>query len=434
MIGWRWTGLVVVASMAACGGGGGGGGGSGGSAVEPPDYAFVYDPATIHEFEIELTQANWTALQSAPETYVPGTLKFGAETYANVGVRFKGNSSLSGGNDKKPFKIHMNEYDATLRFHGFKKLNFHNGFKDPSLIREKIAYELMESAGAAAPKAAHIRLYVTVPGVYAKEYFGVYTNTEQPGKSFCKDRFNDDDGNLYKGESGADCKYLGASQSLYTTKYELQTNETAPDYSGLIHFLDVLNNTPIATLKTELDKVLNVDPMLAVLAVNALLSSLDSYSGGGHNYFLYHNLSTGKFEFIPWDTNETFGQFKSGWTNAELLAQSVYAPYSKGETGVNRPLVYRVLQVPEYKAVYEAKVRALLNGPFTSAALDPRMDELVAFIQIAAYADTHKDYTNAEFDASLTTDMTMKPGASDLSMGLKPFVVNRWAAVNGQVP
>lgn len=89
-------------------------------------------------------------------------------------------------------------------------------------------------------RAVHTRVYVN------DEYWGLYIAVEEPDKTMMQSRFGDDeDGNLYEaGESNATLSYLGANPASYQSLYELKTNEEANDYSDLIEFLDILNNTP----------------------------------------------------------------------------------------------------------------------------------------------------------------------------------------------
>ncbi len=423
--------LAAVAALPLCGCGGGSD--SGGVFIpEPkPDYDIAYNGTTLDEYELEFSAANWQALQNTPFEYVSGTLKYKDETYYNVGIRYKGNSSyFAMPGVKKSFKVHFNEYEPNQRFHGLKKLNFNNGFNDPTLMREALAYRLMRDAGIPASRTSHIKLYITVPGTYSREFFGVYTSVEQINKTFLMDRFGNDGGNLFKSQ-GMDCDltYLGSDANAYVQKgYELKTNEIENDFSDLINLCNVVTNTPDVQFKNAIETVFNVDGFLSWLAVNTVLSYQDSYAGKGHNFYLYHNTDTGRFEYIPWDLNTTFGQSRFGKSADYMLTLDVYEP----TFGYYRILIDRLFNIPEYLSSYEGKLRDLLDLYFNATRMDPRIDAMYGLIKTDVYADSKKQFSDAAFDTSVFQDW---PDATDpaRTLGLKTYVVERGADVQLQL-
>ncbi len=419
---------------------GGGSHGSNSSAIvpEPPaDYAVIFNRNTLDDYEIEISAVNWQALQNDPFEYVSGTLRFKTETYNNVGIRYKGNSSYHAvPPPKKSFKIHLNEFVPEARFHGLKKLNFNNCFKDPSLMREMLGYDIFKAAGSPASRTSHIKLYVTVPGTYNREFFGVYISVEQVNKSYLDDRFPESAGNLYKsGQQGGDLTWKGSDPNLYKNPpdnppYEKKTNEIEDDWSDFIHFLDVLNNTPNVNFKTEIEKVFNVNGFLYYLAANTVLSNMDSIAGRKCNFYLYHNMVTDKFEFIPWDLNEVFGCFHGPGQDADtMLDLDIYHPTSAGA----HVLVERILNVPEYVTIYTNRIRTLVNGSFLPATTHAEIDSVYNRIKADVYADTHKQYLSADFDKSIDQDIPNDWDPNRI-LGLKPFVTDRVYNINQQLP
>ena len=428
--------MAAMLTLSLCGCGGGSHGSE--PAVElPPDYGVAYNLTMLDDYEIEISAANWQALQNDPFEYVSGTLRFKDETYYNVGLRYKGNSSyFTVPPPKKSFKIHLNEFMPSQRFHGLKKLNFNNCFKDPSLMREMIGYDIFDAAGCPASRTSHIKLYVTVPGTYNYEFFGVYISVEQVNKQYLADRFPENNGNLYKaGQQGADLTWKGSDPNLYKTPinnppYEKKTNEIEDDWSDFIHFLDVLNNTPNVNFKMEIEKVFNVNGFLYYLAANTVLSNMDSIAGRKCNFYLYHNMVTGKFEFIPWDLNEVFGSFRGPGQDADtMLDLDIYNPTSIG----SHVLVDRILNVPEYVDTYVERIRGLVNSAFLPSTVHPEIDSIYNRIKADVYLDTHKQYSSADFDTSIEQDI---PNSFDPNriLGLKPFATDRVFNINQQLP
>jgi hypothetical protein len=100
--------------------------------------------------------------------------------------------------------------------------------------------------------------------------------------------------------------------------------------------------------------------------------------------------------------------------------------------GTVRPLVTRLLSVPEYLASYEEKLRALLAGPFSQASMDAEIDGIYDLIRDDVLGDTMKPFSNQEFQDSIVQDIP--PVGPDRILGLKPFVGARTAEVQAQLP
>ena len=122
----------------------------------------------------------------------------GVSTFQDVGVRLKGNSSYSHPNDKKSFKIDFNKYTSGQNYDGLKKLNLSNGFKDPSIMREKVFFDVCREVGVPAPRASFANVY------FNGTLWGFYTVIEQIDDQFLDWKILDDDGNLLlRMENGA---------------------------------------------------------------------------------------------------------------------------------------------------------------------------------------------------------------------------------------
>jgi spore coat protein H len=417
--------LLAAPALWFCGCGGGSAGQS--APVTPkPEYSLIFNRDAVEDYELVFTASNWQALQDAPFEYVCATMNFADETYINVGVRYKGNSSFHAvPPPKKPFKIDFNRYVADQDFHGVNKLNFSNSLWDPSMMREPLAYDTFAAAGCPACRTSHVKLFVTVPGIYSRELFGVYVMIEQVDKTYLADRFSNHSGNLYKAAMwGGDLKWLGSDPAPYRGCYEKKTNELEDDWSDLINFIYVLNSTPDPSFRTEIEKVLNVDGFLSYLAANTALSNLDSIAGRNCNFYLYRNPRTGKFEFLPWDLNEAFGNHTlprdNGLTADGMLTLDVYNPVSTGE----HVLIERVLNVPEFMAEYLSRLRTLVEGSFSPAAMHAEIDRTYNLIKADVYLDVHKEFSSGDFDLSMEHDIPENTDPGRI-LGMKPFVTQR---------
>lgn len=382
---------------------------------------------TIHEIRLDFLQVGyWDSLvaNKPSETYMKCEVTFDGTLYPDTGVRFKGNSSYSGPGQKKPFKLDLEEFVDDQMHDGLKQFSLNNGFKDPSFLREKLALDFMTQHGIAAPRCTFSRLYIS------GEYWGLYSVVEDIGKAFLSQRFGNNDGNLFKGDPHGSLTWKGDQQANYLGDYELKTNEDLNDWSDLIALLDVLNNSSATDLPTALAARLNLDGWYDYWVAHSLFVNLDSYVGSGHNYYLYHNEDIDQFEFIAWDENEAFGNFKMGLSQSQLLN----LPYTHIPQPFNqRPLMNRILQDVNLKQDYTDRYCELLPF-FTNEAFDARIDSLADLIRPHVYEDTKKTYTNDQFEQNLSQDVSLpSPQGQFVVAGLKSFITARRASLVQQL-
>lgn len=372
--------------------------------------------------EVEMDPADWDALLEDPlaEEYFPATLHFGGITVENVAIRTKGNSSLNSlansPSHRYSFKIDINEYVSGQKILGLKKFVLNNGFKDPSLLRETLAYELARDAGLPAPRTAFAD--VTVAG----EHLGVYTLIEVVDSDFIDTWFEDNDGDLFKPEPPAgNLGWAGSAPTSYPN-IGLETNEDTSDYSELIAFLNVLNNGN----STNYPQVMDITNVLTYIAVQTILVNLDSLLGPGHNYYLYEQ--SGVFSLIPWDTNEAFGNFKCSCTATDLVQFKIDEPVCGAPA--TKPLIAKLLAVPQYHTQYRNILADLVATLFTEAIMAESIDAYADLIRPYVQKDTAKFYSTAEFETNLSADVVK---GQFTAFGLKSFVKQRRTALLAQL-
>lgn len=370
-------------------------------------YQFLYNDNRIVDVIFEVSEENLRILldQAERKQYVVGNFIYDGEKLEGVGIRTKGNSSLffvrEIGSNRFSFKVDFHEFDQDKRFHGLEKMNFHNVFKDPSYLREKIAYDLFREAGVKAPLSSFVNLYIN------NEYFGLYISTEQVDKDCLKHWFRNIDGNLYKPDMFEGLLiYNGDDPRNYNTEgFNLKTNEDIADYSHLIEFIKILNSSRDPDYTSKLETIFDVEEFLKWLAVNTILVNLDSYAGEGHNYYLYDDPESGKFFFIPWDANEAFGNFCCDSLSVyEILNFNIYNPVCRKH--IQYPLIHNILEVPSYRDKYIEIITELTNTILSEDSLISRLYSTHDFIKDQVYADPKKLFTYDDFVTNLTTNIT----------------------------
>lgn len=276
------------------------------------------------------------------------------DTLPLVGIRFRGNTSRHSA--KKSIKISFNTFNTRQSFFGLEKMNLNGEHNDPSVIRSKLCWDLCRSFRVPAPRANHILLYIN------DIFWGVYINVEQIDEEFASLRFGNKKGNLYKCLYPADLTFRSKNPDYYKFSsggrraYTLKTNEELDDYSDLGHFIDVLNNTPLTSLQSELEKVINVGNLLRIIVLDVFSGNWDGPFYNKNNFYLYQNTRSEKFELIPYDLDNTFG---IDWFNIDWAARPVYDWSPEGEP---RPLYTRILSVPSYREEYTRLFHEFLNS------------------------------------------------------------------------
>jgi spore coat protein CotH len=435
---------------------------------------------TMPEEDLEFTLKNALA-----EQYVKADMWYDGELIPDVAVRPKGNSSLrlmamQSSSIKYSFKVDLNFFNSARNLYGVKKVVFNNGWSDPTMMREVLAYEIYEQMDIPTPRTSFVDLWIN------DTHLGLYTMVETIDKSFLSNEFADNRGNLYKPEMPA--AYLdwtkeeyekqapssvsrtdeldvnlgggnlvdimealeprdpdftvspaqrfpgppGGARGNYIEQMGLKTNENKPDHSLLFRLLDVINKEPDETFPTEIEKVLDVDEALRFLAISTLIVHLDNYIAMGHNYYLYEN--EGKFVILPWDLNMAFGTFNFNLDRDQLV--NYYIDEPSGGPMAERPLIMRLLSHQPYLDTYHSYLEDLLEGPFTVDRMNSRIDELAALIRPYVEADENKFNTTDQFEKGLITEISLS-GGREMRMpnplGLKNFIKDRVESVNEQL-
>lgn len=382
----------------------------------------------VHDIQMTFTQPSyWDSLVAYKplDQYLKGDISIDGTLYSNVGIKFKGNSSYNNPGSKKPFKIDMNEFVAGQEVDGLKKLNLNNGFKDPSFMREKLALDFYNQQGLVAPRCTYTK--VSINGVY----WGLYMVVEEGDTGqFLKRHFANKQGNLFKGDPTGDLRWLGNADSSYYPKYELKTNEVLNDWSDLVSLINTINNSG-GNFSNALEPAFNSSSFIKQWAAMNMFVNLDSYIGSGHNYFIYHDTLSNKFEWMAWDINESWGNFKMGMTDTQLKNLSMFfvsAPFN------SRPLVQKMLIDNNYKSLLMTTICEWLAYDFSNSALDSKVDSLANAIRSHVYADTKKFYSNAQFEDNLTMDITTGggPGGGTI-FGIKSFITQRRNALTAEL-
>ncbi|CAG0971169.1 MAG: T9SS type A sorting domain-containing protein [Bacteroidetes bacterium] len=404
------------------------------SAQQAPGDNF-FNSSNVHTIKLTFNQPSfWDSLTTYKQQgdlsgtyyYMVAKVEIDGNVLDSIGVRLKGNSSYNSyPTNKKPFKLDFNEYKSGQKYDGVKKMNLNNSFKDPTMMREKLAYDFCRNVWINSPRCTYANLYIN------NENWGLYVAVEEIDATFLKNRFSNKDGNLFKGDPQGSLQFFGYLAASYYPKYELKNNETLNDWSDLINLIDKINNSGPTNYYNEMKNVLNMGSYIRNRAMNILFANLDSYDGSKHNYYLYHDTLGDRFEWLPWDVNEAFGNFNMGMTIPQLECLDIfYIPNPQ----TNSPLAKNTLDNAALKLEYTWHMNDFIQYYFSENYLFPTIDSLYNKIKSYVYADTKKMYTNQHFEDNINQNISVGggPGGGNIA-GLKSFITNRRNCVNTQL-
>lgn len=373
-----------------------------------PDYAEVfnfdleanaYEDDDVHRFDITISAADHDLIDEDVEhldahrgdypdldglptpIYVPATVRYGGQVWTQVGFRRKGHASLLGTfhyGEKYSFVLDFDHYGDThrsienQRFFGFSRLSFSSAYLDCTRMRERLAGEVFRSEGIRQPRRAFAEVYLDWGE--GAQYLGVFVMVEDPCDAMLRESPSAEIGNLYKPWGDA-ARWLGRDETGEDEirEYFDMCNEAAEGRAGawqdVFDSIDALHDDPRNTeaWRTTLESHLDVESFLRTLAANRVMPNWDSYGCMSHNYFIYDDPETGRFEWFPWDLNEAIADRTGGDCDEP---GSVMAD----EVGDDWPLIRFLLDDPVYRQDYIGYVRDVLDEGF-GTDLDATIDQ-----------------------------------------------------------
>ncbi len=169
------------------------------SSSSQPEYAeALFDPNQIMTIDIQIDEKDWQELldTAIEEEYYPCDLVINGITYESVGIRAKGNSSLTqvaqSDSDRYSFKFDFDQYITGQNCMGLDKFVVNNMQSDPTYMKEYLSYDLLHSIGVPTPLYAFANIMVN------GEDWGLYLAIEALEESFAERQFGIQHGMLYK--------------------------------------------------------------------------------------------------------------------------------------------------------------------------------------------------------------------------------------------
>ena len=161
-------------------------------------YESLFDKSYVHTINIEIDDWEQFIETATNEEYVTCDVVIDGQKIRNVGIRAKGNTSLSSvasqGSEKYSLKIEFDHFVDGRLYNGLDKLSLNNLIYDATMMKDYLAYTLMGEMDVPSPLCSYVEISVN------GEAWGLYLAVEGVEDSFME-RNNMSRGELYKPDS-----------------------------------------------------------------------------------------------------------------------------------------------------------------------------------------------------------------------------------------
>ncbi|KAF9964278.1 hypothetical protein BGZ73_001931, partial [Actinomortierella ambigua] len=307
------------------------------------------------------------------------------------------------------------------------------------MIREKLYVDLVNSVGVPTYQATYVRVFVNKKphGFYVMvdDIEPPFLSTFVHGGRITKEK---EMGSLY--QMGSHVLGLEATMQWNGTKtadyhpeiYEnkiLGQNTKEEPMAQFIDFMkdlrdwDPSSSNGVAYWQSRLD----LDGYLRSMALEYLTGHWDAYWWKGNNYFMYYNVETKVWQFIPTDYDSTFSDGNLASVN---VPYKEFAKTRLSRKGKDHPLITKLIyKNKDIAARFENILKSITLAVFNNKALDKRIDAYKQLIRQdvewdykidrSAQPGKNNKWTIAEFDQSIVGPVRT------VSFGIKPWIKNR---------
>lgn len=158
----------------------------------------LFNTDVVHTVDIVVDESDWQTMldEATAEEYIKCNIVIDGESYKNVAIRPKGNSSLAqvaaSDSDRYSFKIEFDHYNDSLNYYGLDKLCLNNSIQDNTYMKDFVSYQMMQEVGADGPLCSFA--WITVNG----QDWGLYLAVEGIEEGFAQRNYGSDYGAIYK--------------------------------------------------------------------------------------------------------------------------------------------------------------------------------------------------------------------------------------------
>ncbi len=290
--------------------------------------------------------------------------------HKNATIRVRGNSSR--GASYKSYKVKLEEEAGT--FLGQKNLNINKHAGDVSKISTKLQTDLLAHMDdIASYRTYYMRLWIRDASLPEEEqefvYYGLYTEIEQPNKTYLETRGLSSNAVMYKA-SDFSFALNDALRNVDDPAYSEEEFETVlsiregSNHEKLLAMLADVND-PARDFGEIFETYFDEDNYLTWLAFNLLMGNEDIIN---HNYIIYSPENALSWYFIPWDFDGAlrFGEYRSSFSQPDSL---------RGIQTLNTGILHRrYFRLEGSIEKLDDKMRELLDTVVTQERVDGLID------------------------------------------------------------
>ncbi|WP_062137286.1 CotH kinase family protein [Demequina aestuarii] len=283
------------------------------SSATPTDMPAVWDSSVLHTIEVDYDAGDYESLisaylQSGEKVWISATVTIDGETFENVGLKLKGNSSLRGLDEEQaespedlPWIISLDKYVDGQTLDGASEFAVRSNSAEASL-NEALALDVLDGTGLAAEQA------IAVSFTAGDSDPALRLVVENPDEAWMERELGV--GYLYKAESTGDWSYRGDDPDEYATSFDQKGGDD--DLTPLIAFLAFINDSDDEDFAASLPEWLDIDAFATYLAFQDLVQNTDDIDGPGNNAYLYWDPETERMTVVNWDLNLAYGSAPGG--------------------------------------------------------------------------------------------------------------------------
>lgn len=280
----------------------------------------------------------------------------------NATIRVRGNSSR--GDTYKSYKVKLDNEAGT--FFGQTNLNINKHSEDVTKIATKLETDLLTKIdNILSYRTYFMRIWIRDASRPKEDqefrYYGLYTEIEQPNKTYLEARGLSSNASMYKARDFS-FSLSDVLRDVDDPKYNEEEFETvltireADDHKKLLEMLKAVNDET-TDFRTVFETYFNEDNYLTWLAFNLLMGNNDIIN---HNFIIYSPENSNTWYFVPWDFDGTlrFGEYESSLMKLP--------PSLKGIQKLNQSVIHRrYLRLNGSIEKIENKMKELLDSSIT---------------------------------------------------------------------
>ncbi len=388
----------------------------------------IVDPARYtEEYGLPVLHLSFVGtLSSGHDT--PAQLVYRGHTYA-MEAKYRG--ATSSFFPKRSYTFKFKDEDAFNEpflgggFTNRKRLVLISPFNDNSYLRPRLAFELWNRM---APEHIQVKTYSAVLYVNGR-FWGLYTVADHVDKHLMQRHGLDKEGDLFKAvDTDANFSRLGADGvpkshlALGYAKKEglpLSGKGASDAIAALTGFVADASG---ATFRAGWGERLETRDYEDWWILTTLILGTDSASKNAYHY--RDPKGPGRFRFIPWDLDATFGQ---RWSTHRLPADRLE------DFTADNLLFARMLEDPAIAGPVRERYRALLRGELRAEAVLALLDAYAAEIRPVALRDEARwmQHYRAFERWNTRTDFTTHTQEVEY---LRAWIRERWRLLERRLP